>query len=445
LRSPDGSMVATFSNDIWTVSAGNIQATLNNTTANRHFRVVGNGGDDYFDLNFDIHQLRWTLADSGSVEWGSNYGTFANVVLQYASDLGPFSDRQIPDMGNVKAQIALGYQNVSLGEWTTLVGANGLVPGRRYRIASAYAFDYFGSKDIIVTADSVNTIETTASVVFGDKLVPYTTVVNFSDPGLFLECASEMALDPDAVLGYSGFNWKFSAGLPIFLLLNNGLIVQANISGDDVATLVFTNCKALTSVTPVVSGYLGTYVPETLVDEGDEYFYRTEAYRLDSESQPNTISTLAAGFNTGTGAIRNVIGPYANVIDVGENFTDNTLGEGASVTRDATPGNGINANVFGSGSVVVMGDGCNQNEIGASTNVIFGTGAQNNSIGVGSNSFIFGNNLRNVTVLAGTVGLDLTSSDIYNKDYQITIFRASDNNLYQQYYDGSGIVTTALP
>jgi len=88
------------------------------------------------------------------------------------------------------------YTTISLVDWTALVAANGLIPGWRYRVTSAYEFDAFGFKDIVVTADTINTIEATAYVLFGDFYVPYTTTSIF-DAGIFLYAYPVKALvDP---------------------------------------------------------------------------------------------------------------------------------------------------------------------------------------------------------------------------------------------------------
>jgi len=166
-----------------------------------------------------------------------------------------------------------GYVTISSGDWTTLVGASGLSPGTFYRVTSAYTFDFYGAKDIIVVADSVNTVETTAHVVFGDILVPYTTDFAFN-PGFFLSCFPIMALSPDAVLGYvASYNWKFNAGLSIYLILTGDYYFEAQIDGQDPSSIIYTNCKALQDNAGFWGlGSFGTYTPETAPAAADDYF-----------------------------------------------------------------------------------------------------------------------------------------------------------------------------
>ena len=156
------------------------------------------------------------------------------------------------------------YLTLDLATWTALVGANGLIPGWRYRVTSAFEFDVFGFKDIVVTADTVNTIETTAYVLFGDFYVPYTVDSTLSNPGFFLNSILSMALTGTQALGYvSGYNWKFNQGLTIFLT-DGSLFFEAQIQGSDSNAIIFDNVKALDSNgTDWSAGDFGSYDPNT--------------------------------------------------------------------------------------------------------------------------------------------------------------------------------------
>jgi len=172
-----------------------------------------------------------------------------------------------------------------------------------------------------------------------------------------------------------------------------------------------------------------------------------QAFALDSESQPNTISSLATAFSKGTGAWRNYIGPYASVT-VGDNFTDNYVGTYASITKQPD-GNSISANRFGESSSTNMGDGCTQNEIGTGASVTFGDAAQNNVIGAGSSLFIFGNNLQNVFVMPGTIGKDVTASPdydfLYNNVYPSRIYNDTLGDLYHETCIAGVLTLTLIP
>jgi len=154
------------------------------------------------------------------------------------------------------------YTTISLVDWTALVAANGLVPGWRYRVTSAYTFDAFGAKDIVVTADTINTIEATAYVLFGDFYVPYTTTSIF-DAGIFLYAYPVMALTGTQALAYSGYNWRFNNGLIIYLT-DGSMYFETNVQGSDGFSLCFINVKALDSPgTDWAAGDFGTYDPNT--------------------------------------------------------------------------------------------------------------------------------------------------------------------------------------
>jgi len=155
------------------------------------------------------------------------------------------------------------YLTISLVDWTALVAANGLVPGWRYRVTSAYEFDAFGFKDIVVTADTINTIEATAYVLFGDFYVPYTTDASFANPGFFLYSYPTMALTGTQALAYSGYNWKFNAGLQMYLT-DGSFIFETNIQGVDFSSIIYDNTKALdANGTDWLAGDFGTYDPNT--------------------------------------------------------------------------------------------------------------------------------------------------------------------------------------
>jgi len=163
------------------------------------------------------------------------------------------------------------YLTVSLATWNALVAAGSLVGGLFYRVASAYTFDFYGAKDIIVLANSTNTIQTVTWVVFGDFLIRYTNEADLANPGTFLDCIPQMALDPDAVLGYTGagFNWKFNVGLQFFILATDGYYYQAQIQGGDNGAFILDNVKALDGAN---LGDFGTYIPQTAPAAADDYF-----------------------------------------------------------------------------------------------------------------------------------------------------------------------------
>jgi len=155
------------------------------------------------------------------------------------------------------------YTTISLVDWTALVAANGLVPGWRYRVTSAYTFDYYGAKDIVVTSDSANTIETTVSVIFGDFYVPYTTDSAFN-PGKFLCAYTVMALTSAQCLTYSGANFQFDTGTSVYIKDASNFIFEAQIQGTDQASIIFKNVKALDpNGTDWADGDFGTYDPNT--------------------------------------------------------------------------------------------------------------------------------------------------------------------------------------
>jgi len=155
------------------------------------------------------------------------------------------------------------YTTISLVDWTALVAANGLIPGWRYRVTSAYEFDDFGFKDIVVTADSVNTVEDTGYVIISGVFVPYTVDSTLSNPGFFLYSYPTMALTGTQALAYSGYNWKFNLGLTMFLT-DGSLFFEAQIQGSDSSAIIFDNAKALdTNGTVWSAGDFGTYDPNT--------------------------------------------------------------------------------------------------------------------------------------------------------------------------------------
>jgi len=137
-----------------------------------------------------------------------------------------------------------------------------LIPGWRYRVTSAYTFDAFGAKDIVVIADTVNTIEATTQVIFGDFYVPYTTDSAFNQ-GFFLACYLTMSLTGTQALAYiSGYNWIFNPGLTIFLT-DGSLYFQTEVQSDP-AAIVFDNVKAIDANGTVwLAGDFGTYDPNT--------------------------------------------------------------------------------------------------------------------------------------------------------------------------------------
>jgi len=154
------------------------------------------------------------------------------------------------------------YVTLDRTAWDALVAANGLVAGWRYRVTGAYTFDAFGAKDIVVTADSVNTIETTTQVVFGDFYVPYTTDFAFNQ-GFFLYAYPSMALTGTQSLAYGTYNWKFNSGLTMYLT-DGSLFFQTEVQGSDFSTIIFDNVKALDSNgTDWLAGDLGTFDPNT--------------------------------------------------------------------------------------------------------------------------------------------------------------------------------------
>jgi len=154
------------------------------------------------------------------------------------------------------------YLTLDLATWTALVAANGLIPGWRYRVTSAYEFDAFGFKDIVVTADSVNTVEDTGYVIISGVFVPYTVDSTLSNPGFFLYSYPTMALTGTQALAYSGYNWKFNAGLQMYLT-DGSFYFQTEVQSDP-AAIVFDNVKAIDANGTVwLAGDFGTYDPNT--------------------------------------------------------------------------------------------------------------------------------------------------------------------------------------
>lgn len=155
------------------------------------------------------------------------------------------------------------YSIISLADWTALVTANGLVPGWRYRVTNFYTFDAFGTKDIVVTANGINTIETTGYVLFGDFYVPYTTDSAFNQ-GFFLYTYGSMALTGAQCLTYGSANFKFNVGIDFYIVNGGGSFFKSFVSGDDNATLYFNNCQSLNDNPGTwTAGDFGTYDPNT--------------------------------------------------------------------------------------------------------------------------------------------------------------------------------------
>jgi hypothetical protein len=235
-----------------------------------------------------------------------------------------------------------GYFTVSNAgtDWSDLIAANGLIPGSWYRVTSAYTFDFYGLKDIVVVADSVNTIQTTGWVVFGDYFVPYTVDASFANTGFFSDCIQQMALGPDAVLGYlTGFNWRFNNGLPVFILDSLGLTYQAQIQGQDPSSFIFNNVKALDGGGPGIIGAFGTYVPETAPAAADDYFapyptLRTQRIAL-------SAADIQAGAPIALSQFPAVAGSYWNATEVivsltagGTPFTNTLFVQAAGAAND---------------------------------------------------------------------------------------------------------------
>jgi len=202
-----------------------------------------------------------------------------------------------------------GYVTISLASWTALVAASGLVPGTFYRVTAAYTFDFYGAKDIIVVADSVNTVQATAYAVFGDVLVPYTTDSALNQ-GLFLDCIVVMALDPDAVYEYitGSPNFRFGLGVSIFMTATDGYIYQGQIQGDDEASILLTNVKSTSGPN---LGQFGTYVPETAPAAADDTFIPNPVIR----TQRLVLSTgdIQAGTAIALSQFPAIAGYYWNV------------------------------------------------------------------------------------------------------------------------------------
>jgi len=220
----------------------------------------------------------------------------------------------------VDGRPAPAYTTISLASWTTLVGANGLVAGTFYRVTSAYTFDFYGAKDIIVIANSANTIQTTTYVVFGDILVPYTNEADLSNPGFFLDCVQQMALDPDTVLDYiSGTNWKFNAALTMLIVATDGFYYEAQVQGTDPSTLVLNNVKALDG--PNV-GLFGTYVPETAPAAADDFFLPNASERI--VRMEITDAEIDAGTAINITGLPEVVGYFWSITNAAIQYTGTT-------------------------------------------------------------------------------------------------------------------------
>jgi len=155
------------------------------------------------------------------------------------------------------------YVTLDRTAWDALVAANGLVAGWRYRVTGAYTFDAFGAKDIVVIADSANTVEDTGYVIITGIFVPYTVDSTLSNPGFFLYCYPVMALTGAQALAYGTYNWKFNSGLTMYLA-DGSLFFQTEVQGSDFSTIIFDNVKALDSNgTDWLAGDFGTYDPNT--------------------------------------------------------------------------------------------------------------------------------------------------------------------------------------
>jgi len=221
----------------------------------------------------------------------------------------------------VDGRPAPAYTTISLASWTALVGANGLVAGTFYRVTSAYTFDFYGAKDIIVIANSANTIQTTTYVVFGDILVPYTNEADLSNPGFFLDCIQAMALDPDALYDYitGSPNWRFNVGLPMLLTGTDTYIYQAQIQGDDPAQIIFNNTKAVTG--PNI-GAFGTYVPETAPAAADDFFLPNASERI--VRMEITDAEIAAGTALNIVELPEVVDHFWNITEANISYTGTT-------------------------------------------------------------------------------------------------------------------------
>jgi len=221
----------------------------------------------------------------------------------------------------VDGRPAPAYTTISLASWTTLVGANGLVAGTFYRVTSAYTFDFYGAKDIIVVADSVNTVQTTGWVVFADYFVPYQVDASLSNPGYFFDCTQQMALDPDAVYDYvTGTpNWRFNLGLQIFILATDGNYYQSQVQGGDAAALVLSNVKALDG--PNI-GAFGTYVPETAAAAADDFFLPNASERI--VRMEITDAEIAAGTAINIVELPEVVDHFWNITEANISYTGTT-------------------------------------------------------------------------------------------------------------------------
>jgi len=110
-----------------------------------------------------------------------------------------------------------------------------------------------------------------------------------------------------------------------------------------------------------------------------------------------------------------------------------------------------NGNVYlGTGHSITLGTGALRNTFYPASAVTVGTSATNNVFGAKVSGFIFGNNLKNVTIESGAIGVDYTASPsydfLYNKAYSANIFLSEAGEPCHRYFDiaNDRIVVTNL-
>jgi hypothetical protein len=150
----------------------------------------------------------------------------------------------------------------------------------------------------------------------------------------------------------------------------------------------------------------------TVIQNGcsDNHFALSSGVTAQNDVYENYFG-IATALTGGSNILRNTIG-NKNIINCQNSFTQNVIGNYCEITT----GSNFALNILGS-----------------SVRCTFGINTSANVIGSLVEGFVFGNNLKNVTIKPGTAGIDLTGvgfAFIYNNNFAAVIYRGEDGNLY---------------
>jgi len=207
------------------------------------------------------------------------------------------------------------YTTISLASWTTLVGANGLVPGTFYLVTSAYPSTLFGvTWDILVLADSVNTAQEGAWVKTGGQYSSIFASCQTTADGSFTSVVLNetdpvsLGLTAAMVLAYAG---EVAAGANVFIAsVAMGGIYYETITSADGASIVLVNVKSLTD------GSMGTYDPNTDIFTPNVVFQQVRMEITDAE--------IAAGTALNIVELPEVVDHFWNITEANISYTGTT-------------------------------------------------------------------------------------------------------------------------